>query len=160
MTLKILLNIFQTNFCRGETVDFLHLVLLVKPRTNNFIDLPKGKCSATTISVHYTVYESHMNFFSMFRLRCGSTPIVDKINVTLLQTPLCPHLMLISEWLRQREAKFSAKAPTTTNLQHWIGEKRGNGNIKSRFFGVTLGFVQDCLKIHEYCIWYIFKNWD
>ena len=41
-------------------------------------------------------------------------------------------------------AEFSAKAPTTTNSQHWIGGKGGNGNIKSKFFGVTLGFVQDC----------------
>ena len=93
-----------------------HLVLLVKPKTNNFIDSPKGKCSATTISVHYIVYESPMNFLSMFRLRCGSTTIMDKINVTLLQSPLCPHSMLISKWLRQREAEFSAEAPTTTNL--------------------------------------------
>ena len=70
--------------------------------------------------------------------------IVDKINVTLLQSPISPHSMLINEWLRQQVAKFSTKAPTTTNLQHWIGGKGGNGNIKSKFFGVTVGFVQDC----------------
>ena len=39
-------------------------------------------------------------------------------------------------------AEFSAKAPTTTNLQHGIGGKGGNGNIKSKLFGVTL--VEDC----------------
>ena len=88
------------------------------------------------------------------------TTIVDKINVTLHQSLLSSHSMLINKWLRQREAEFSSKAPTTTNLQYWIGGKGGNGNIKSRFFGVTLDFVQDCLKIHEYCICYIFKDWD
>ena len=44
--------------------------------------------------------------------------IVDKINVTLLQSPLFPHSMLINECLKQQEAEFSAKAPATTNLQH------------------------------------------
>ena len=139
---------------------FFHLMLLVKPKTNNFIGPPKDKCLATIISFHYTVYESHMNFLSMFRQRCGSTTIVDKINVTLLQSPLCSNSMLINEWMRQREAEYFAKAPTTTNLQHLIGGKGGNGNIKSRFFGVTLSFVQDCLKIYEYCICYRFKDWD
>ena len=44
--------------------------------------------------------------------------IVDKINKTLLQSPLYPHSMLINECLKQREGDFSAKAPTTSNLQH------------------------------------------
>ena len=69
--------------------------------------------------------------------------IVDKIHVTFLPSPLSPHSMLINEWLRHQKAEFSAKTPTTTNLQHWIKGKGGNGNKKSRFFGVTSGFVQD-----------------
>ena len=78
-----------------------------------------------------------MNFFNF-------QTIVENINVTLLESLLSPYSMLINDWLRQQEAEFSIKAPTTTNLQHWIGRERGNGNIKSRFFVVTLGFVQDC----------------
>ena len=89
-----------------------------------------------------------------------NSTIMNKINVTLLQSPLLPPSMLINEWLRKREAEFSTKAPTTTNLQHWIRGKGGSGNIKSRIFTVTLSFVQDCLKIHEYSVCYIFKDWD
>ena len=62
-----------------------------------------------------------------------NTTIVDKTNVTLLQSPFPPSLMLINEWLRQREAEFSAKALTTTNLQHWTEGEGGNGNLKVDF---------------------------
>ena len=97
-----------------------------------------------------------IKFSTLFKWVSIST-IVDKINVTLQQSPLSPHSMLINEWLRQREAEFSAKAPTTTNLQHWIGGKGGNGNIKCRFFAVTLGLVQDCS--FTYISKFIFSNW-
>ena len=72
------------------------------------------------------------------------TTIVDKTNVTLLQSPLSPHSMLINERLTQRETGFSTKEPTITTLQNLNWGKRGQWKYKSRFFGVTLRFVQDC----------------
>ena len=62
--------------------------------------------------------------------------IEDKTNVTLLQFLLSPCSMLINERLRQREAEFSTKAPTTANLQHWNGDKGGNGNIRVDFLAL------------------------
>ena len=60
--------------------------------------------------------------------------IVDKTNVMLLQSPLSPHSMLISERLTQRETEFSTKEPTVATLPHGIGGKVGIGNIKVDFF--------------------------
>ena len=58
---------------------------------------------------------------------------MDKTNVALLKFPLTSHSMLINEWLMQRETGFSTKQPTIATLQHWIGGKGGNGNIKVNF---------------------------
>ena len=51
--------------------------------------------------------------------------IVNKIHITLLQSPLSPDSILINKLLRHREAKFSAKVSTTTNYHCNIefGEK-------------------------------------
>ena len=43
--------------------------------------------------------------------------MVDKTNVTLLQSPLSRHSRLIDERLTQRETEFSAKKPTIATLQ-------------------------------------------
>ena len=43
--------------------------------------------------------------------------MVDKTNVTLLQSPLSRHSRLIDERLTQRETGFSAKKPTIATLQ-------------------------------------------
>ena len=44
--------------------------------------------------------------------------IVEKAYVTLLQSPLPPHLMLINGRLRQGETEFPIKKSTNANLQH------------------------------------------
>ena len=76
--------------------------------------------------------------------------IEDKTNVTLLQSPLSSHSMLINEGLTQLETGFFTKEPTIATLNRW---EREQWKYNSRFFGVTLGFVQDCLKTHDYCNW-------
>ena len=53
--------------------------------------------------------------------------IVAKTNVTLLQSPLPLHFMLIYERLTQRGTGFFA------TLQHRIGAKEDNKNIKVDF---------------------------
>ena len=68
-------------------------------------------------------------FFRFFNFHT----IVDKTNVTLLQSPLSPQSMLINERLRQREGECSAKAPTTRNLQHWNWGKGGQYQYASRY---------------------------
>ena len=55
--------------------------------------------------------------------------------------------MLINERLRQGGTRFSTKEPTITTLQHWIGRKGDNKNIKADFLVFTLGFVQDCSRL-------------
>ena len=59
--------------------------------------------------------------------------IEDKTNVTLLQSPLSSHSMLINEGLTQLETGFFAKEPTIATLQHWIGGEGSNGNITVDF---------------------------
>ena len=72
---------------------------------------------------------------SKFTTLCVKLSIIeDKTNVTLLQFLLSPCSMLINERLRQREAEFSTKAPTTANL--WNGDKGGNGNIRVDFLAL------------------------
>ena len=44
--------------------------------------------------------------------------IEDKTNVTLLQSPLSSHSMLINEGLTQLETGFFTKEPTIATLQH------------------------------------------
>ena len=61
--------------------------------------------------------------------------IVAKTNVTLLQSPLSLHLMVIYERLTQRGTEFFA------TLQHWIWDKEDNKNIKVDCFGVTSDVV-------------------
>ena len=52
------------------------------------------------------------------------TTIVAETNITLLQSPLSLHLMLIYERLTQRRTNFFA------TLQHSIVGKEGNKNIR------------------------------
>ena len=59
--------------------------------------------------------------------------VVGKTNVTLLQSSLSPHSMLINERLSQQETEFYTKESTIATLQHWIGGKENNGNIKVDF---------------------------
>ena len=79
--------------------------------------------------------------------------IVDKTNVMLLQSPLSPHSVLISERLTQRETEFSTKEPTVATLRNW--GKSGHWKYKSRFFCVTLGFVQDCRRLRLCVFFYV-----
>ena len=58
---------------------------------------------------------------------------MDKINVTLPRSPLYTHSMLINEPPTQRETGFSNKEPTIATLQHAIGGKGDNKNIKVDF---------------------------
>ena len=53
--------------------------------------------------------------------------VMAKTNVTLLQSTLFLHLMLIYEGLTQRGIKFFA------TLQHWTQGKEDNKNIKVDF---------------------------
>ena len=78
---------------------------------------------------------SQMDVFFFFE-----PTIVAKTNVTVLQSPFpfFLHWMLINERLKQRETKFFA------TLQHWIGGKEDNKNIKVDFFGATLDVILDC----------------
>ena len=71
--------------------------------------------------------------FKLLSSKNKKASIVEKTNVTLLQSPLSHHSLLINERLRQREAEFSIKALTTANLKHWNRGKRGNGNIRVDF---------------------------
>ena len=91
-----------------------------------------------TVGYHLTC------IYSCIKIYCPKATIVDKTNLTPLQCSLSPHSLLINEWLRQRKAELSTKAPTIANLQHWNEGKGGQREYTSRIFSVTLGFVQDC----------------
>ena len=68
-----------------------------------------------------------------------------------MKRPCNPPIPSFNFWMTQRKTGFPNKEPTIATLQHWIGEKGGKWKYKRRFFGVTLGFVQDCLKTHDDC---------
>ena len=70
------------------------------------------------------------------------------------------HCPIIPCWMTQWKTGFSTKEPTIATLQHWIWGKWGKRKYKSRFFGVTLAFVQDCSHNHilrSNCLYMFYK---